>query len=130
MGDTQGMINPGAKFPSICEPLTRQVVNFQNTMVETPSTGIPLQKEETSGRNKEITDLNRAKVQQSKLHYISRWRHTLSSGPTGATPPLSPLPGLRLCLVVAVAALPASAFWLFPPVVLPSFLFTSLPFRP
>lgn len=40
MGDIQGMINPGAKFPSICEPLTRQVVNFQNTMMEMPSTDI------------------------------------------------------------------------------------------
>lgn len=38
MGDTQGMISPGAKFPSICEPLTRQVVSFQNTMMEMPST--------------------------------------------------------------------------------------------
>ena len=37
MGD-QGMINPRAKFPSICEPLTKQVVNFQNTVVETYNT--------------------------------------------------------------------------------------------
>lgn len=47
MGDTQGMINPGAKFPSIYELLTRQAVNFQNTMVETYSTNIHTAK----GRN-------------------------------------------------------------------------------
>ena len=34
LGDTQDMIHPGAKFPTLCEPLTRQVVNFQNTLVE------------------------------------------------------------------------------------------------